>query len=70
MPSQPVTTKPGTIIADRREHPAALAAARSPSRRVRATSPAWICGTAEPIASNIACTSPARSAECAAGVPR
>src|SRR5262249_6557858 len=39
----------------------------TPSAR---NAPDWICGTADPTASNIACTSPAISAECAAGVPR
>jgi len=38
------------------------------SRAVAVTD--WICGIADGTASDIACTSPARSAECAASVPR
>jgi hypothetical protein len=47
----------------------------TPSQRTGAppsarNAPDWICAIAEATPSNIACTSPTMSAECAAGVPR
>ena len=69
MQSQPVTANPGT------KSPIGGTSGRTCRRTVqsplgRVARPDLICGADEPIASNTACTSPARRAECAAGAPR